>query len=90
MRQQCFIRKGDFNLIMWKHISLLSNPGLAVETIIFSRKIIPCKLVLAKNKYVASEFMDNLAFVFRGAMFQDMLDHIVAILILNQSFGMLM
>ena len=46
--------------------------------------------MLAKNKYVSSEFMDNLALVFRRAMFQNMLDHIVAVLILHKSFSMLM
>ena len=54
-----------------------------------SKETVPCKFVLAKNKNVASEFMNNLALVFRCAMFQDMLNHIVAILILNQSFSVL-
>lgn len=35
----------------------------------FLKETVPCKFVLAKNKNVASEFMNNLALVFRCAMF---------------------
>lgn len=46
--------------------------------------------MLAKNEDVPSKFMNNLALVLRRAMFQDMLNDIVAILILHKPLSVLM
>ena len=45
--------------------------------------------MLAKNEDVPSKFMNNLALILRRAMFQDMLNDIVPILILHKSLSVL-
>lgn len=45
---------------------------------------LPRKLVLAKTQYIASDFSHYLALIFSSAVLQNVLDDIVAILVLNK------
>jgi len=47
------------------------------------------KLVLREREHAAFEFVNNARFVLRCAVFQDVLDYIVSVLVLNQSFRVL-
>lgn len=46
---------------------------------------LPGKLVLAESQYIASDLSNYLALVLSSAMLQNMLDHVVAILVLNKT-----
>ena len=62
----------------WERNSLFLNVHFA-----------PGKFVLTQDEYIATEFMNNLAFVLWGAMFQHMLDDIVSVLVLYKSLSVL-
>lgn len=47
--------------------------------------VLPGKLVLAEAQHIASDLSHYLALVLSSAMFQNVLDHIVAILVLNKT-----
>ena len=46
---------------------------------------LPGKLVLAESQYVASDLRHYLALILGSAVLQNVLDHIVAILVLNKT-----
>lgn len=46
---------------------------------------LPGKLVLAQSQYIASNFRHYLALIFSSAVLQNVLDHIVAVLVLNKT-----
>lgn len=48
-------------------------------------RILPRKLVLAETQYIASDFSHYLALIFSPAVLQNVLDDIVAILVLNKT-----
>lgn len=47
--------------------------------------VLPSKLVLAESQYIASDLRHYLALILSSAVFQNVLDYIVAILVLNKT-----
>lgn len=52
---------------------------------VYSNRYLPCKLVLTKNQYISSDFSHYFALILSSAMFQNMLDDIVSILVLHET-----
>lgn len=49
------------------------------------RWCLPGKLVLAESQYIASDLSHNFTLILGSAMLQNVLDHVVAILVLNKT-----
>lgn len=59
--------------------------GKKTHKTLFLHGALPGELVLTKSQYIASDLSHYLALVLSSAMLQNVLDHIVAILVLNKS-----
>lgn len=71
------------------YITIMGMSFYSISLMDIFHSTLPCKFMLTESENVPSKFMNNLAFVFWSTMFQDVLDDIVAVLILYKSFSML-